>query len=126
IPTARQPLILAIWPTTIPVAPAAPETTTVSPARGLPISSNPKYAVSPVIPSAPRYTGNGAMLGSIFVSPRPSEMAYSCTPSTPKTYSPVVNDGFCDATTQPTAPARITSPIFTGSMYDRPSFIQPR
>ena len=33
MPMARQPLILAICPTTEPVAPAAPETTTVSPRR---------------------------------------------------------------------------------------------
>ena len=54
MPMARQPLILAIWPTTLPTAPAAPETTTVSPAFSRPVSSRPKYAVSPVIPSAPR------------------------------------------------------------------------
>jgi len=35
-------LILAIWPTIDPTEPAAAETTTVSPAFGLPISSNPK------------------------------------------------------------------------------------
>ncbi len=45
MPTTRQPLIFAIWPTTVPTAPAAPETTTVSPGCGLPISSRPKYAV---------------------------------------------------------------------------------
>jgi len=37
-----QPLILAICPATEPVAPAAPETTTVSPATGRPTSSRPK------------------------------------------------------------------------------------
>ena len=35
MPTTRQPLIFAIWPTTLPTAPAAPETTTVSPGFGL-------------------------------------------------------------------------------------------
>jgi hypothetical protein len=36
MPITRQPWILAIWPAIEPVAPAAPETTTVSPALGLP------------------------------------------------------------------------------------------
>src|SRR5215203_7289363 len=38
----RQPAILAICPTAEPTAPAAVETTTVSPARGRPTSSRPK------------------------------------------------------------------------------------
>jgi hypothetical protein len=50
MPTTRQPLIFAIWPTSPPTAPAAPETTTVSPALGLPTSSRPKYAVTPGMP----------------------------------------------------------------------------
>src|ERR1700675_332482 len=68
MPTARQPWIFAIWPTMDPVAPAAPETTTVSPALGRPTSSRPKYAVIPVTPNAliavsigtPSGTGAGA------------------------------------------------------------------
>ena len=36
------------------------------------------------------------------------------------------NLGCLDAMTLPTAPARMTSPIPTGAMYDLPSFIQPR
>ena len=43
----RHPLILAIWPATEPVAPAAPDTTTVSPALTGPTSVIPKYAVRP-------------------------------------------------------------------------------
>ena len=42
IPITRQPLILAICPATEPVAPAAPEMTTVSPSLGSPTSSKPK------------------------------------------------------------------------------------
>jgi len=38
----RQPLIRAIWPATLPTAPAAAETTTVSPALARPTSSSPK------------------------------------------------------------------------------------
>ena len=34
MPTVRQPMSLAIWPTAEPTAPAAVETTTVSPGRG--------------------------------------------------------------------------------------------
>ena len=77
IPTARQPLILAIWPTTLPTAPAAPETTTVSPSWGLPISSRPKYAVIPGMPSVPRYVGSGASAGSILISESPDRTACS-------------------------------------------------
>ncbi|MPC30869.1 hypothetical protein E2C01_024140 [Portunus trituberculatus] len=39
------PLILAICTTALPTAPAAPFTSTVSPALGLQMSSSPKYAV---------------------------------------------------------------------------------
>ena len=35
MPTTRQPLILAIWPTIEPTEPAAADTTTVSPRFGL-------------------------------------------------------------------------------------------
>jgi NADPH-dependent curcumin reductase len=47
MPTTRQPLIFASWPTVWPTAPAAPDTTTVSPGFGSPTSSRPKYAVMP-------------------------------------------------------------------------------
>ena len=42
MPTTRAPAILAICPATDPVAPAAAETTTVSPGWGLPMSVIPK------------------------------------------------------------------------------------
>ena len=42
MPTTRAPAILAIWPATEPVAPAAADTTTVSPACGLPMPVMPK------------------------------------------------------------------------------------
>ena len=38
MPTARQPAILASWPTSCPTAPEAAETTTVSPGLGWPTS----------------------------------------------------------------------------------------
>jgi hypothetical protein len=42
MPMTRAPAILAIWPATEPVAPAAAETTTVSPGWGRPMSFIPK------------------------------------------------------------------------------------
>ena len=54
IPTTRQPFTRAIWPAMVPTAPAAPETTTVSPALASATSRRPKYAVIPGMPSAPR------------------------------------------------------------------------
>src|SRR5437763_740543 len=67
-------------PTNMPTAPAAPDTTTVSPGLGWQMSSSPKYAVMPVMPSVPRNSGSGATLGSTLVTPWPFEIAYSCTP----------------------------------------------
>ena len=42
MPMTRQPAIFAIWAAAEPVAPAAPETTTVSPGFGRPTSRRPK------------------------------------------------------------------------------------
>jgi hypothetical protein len=42
IPTARQPSSPAIWPTADPTAPAAEDTTTVSPAFAAQLSVSPK------------------------------------------------------------------------------------
>ncbi len=74
-PTARQPRMRAIWPTTEPTAPAAPETTTVSPACGRQISRRPKYAVSPGMPSTPSAVEIGASSGSTLRTPLPSDTA---------------------------------------------------
>ena len=60
MPTTRQPMILPICPATDPTAPAAPDTTTVSPSFGCATSNMPKYAVSPVTPSTLR----NAVIGS--------------------------------------------------------------
>ena len=107
-------MILAICPATLPTAPAAPDTTTVSPSFSLPVSSRPKYAVSPVIPSAPRYVDGPASEVSILITPWPSDTAYSCTPNAPYTSSPTAKPGCAEAVTRPTAPARMTAPISTG------------
>jgi len=50
MPTTRAPAIRAICPATEPVAPAAADTTTVSPGCGRPTPVIPKYAVAPVGP----------------------------------------------------------------------------
>ena len=44
----------ASWPTTLPTAPDAADTSTVSPAFGCPISFRPNQAVSPGMPRTPR------------------------------------------------------------------------
>ena len=54
MPTARQPHSFASWPTTLPTAPEAADTITVSPGFGWPISFRPKYAVMPGMPMMPR------------------------------------------------------------------------
>src|SRR5260221_195897 len=59
-------------------------------------------------------------------TPLPSEIANFCTPELPATRSPSLNPGWRDASTLPAAPARITSSMATGRMYDLASFIQPR
>jgi hypothetical protein len=73
MPTTRQPLILAIWPTTEPTGPDAAATTRVSPGFGLAISRRPTYAVWPGMPSTPSAVEIGAMSGSTLrASPSPN------------------------------------------------------
>ncbi len=54
MPTTRAPAIFAICAATEPTAPAAADTTTVSPSWGRPMSCMPTYAVRPVMPRTPR------------------------------------------------------------------------
>lgn len=68
IPMTRHPLIFAICAAAAPVAPAAPETTTVSHAAMRPTSSSPIYAVSPVTPSVFSATGSGTPGGTLLVA----------------------------------------------------------
>src|ERR1700716_2698746 len=69
VPITLQPLILAIWPATEPVALAAPDTTTVSPALILLISIIPKYDVRPLTPN--RLNARlGGVPGAIFCIPQ--------------------------------------------------------
>ena len=80
MPTARAPLIFAIWPTADPTGPVAAATTTVSPGCGLPISSRPAYAVKPGMPSTPSAVDTGTTDGSSLRSPEPSLSAWVCQP----------------------------------------------
>jgi hypothetical protein len=114
MPTARQPLIRAIWPTAEPTAPAAEDTSTVSPGCGRPTSSSAKYAVIPGMPRMPSAVEIGASAGSTGRSAAASATAYSCQPSMPSTMSPAARSGLSLRTTWPTTPPTITSPISTG------------
>ena len=58
----RQPAIFAICPAALPTAPAAPETKTVSPSCGLPISNSPCYAVKPGHAEDAERSGHGREL----------------------------------------------------------------
>src|SRR6266403_4079816 len=71
VPITRQPLILAIWPATEPVAPAAPDTTTVSPALILPISIIPKYDVRPLTPHRLSARLGGVPGATFCIPPKP-------------------------------------------------------
>src|SRR5688572_28955803 len=121
MPTARHPRIFASCPTAEPTAPAAAETTTVSPAFGAPRSYSPTYAVTPGIPAAPRYAEAGTRETSTLRRPAPSDVAHSCQPREPTTASPAAKRGFRDSTTSPTVPPTITPPTGTGVAYDSAS-----
>src|ERR1700729_1549176 len=79
VPITRQPLILAIWPAIEPVAPAAPDTTTDSPGLILPISTIPKYDVSPFTPKRlnARFGGVPGATSRAPPQPLPSVTSYS-------------------------------------------------
>src|SRR5215468_4326839 len=95
VPITRQPQILPSWTTREPVAPAAPETTSVSPDLGLPISLRPYQPVKPGMPSTPRYAESGSD-GSTALSPSPFETKYSRQPSMLATAAPSLSDGCFD------------------------------
>ena len=58
-PTTRSPACLASWPAMLPTAPDAAETNIVSPGRTSAMSKVPTHAVSPGMPSTPRYADTG-------------------------------------------------------------------
>ncbi len=114
MPTARHPAILASWPTTDPVAPAAPETSTVSPATGRPTLNSPQYAVTPVVPRTDSIAVGGNAV-SILTSPSPLDTCHSVQPVEPITISPTAKPGWWLSTTSLIPLPRITSPIAIGA-----------
>src|ERR1700733_1356021 len=94
MPTARQPRIFAICPTADPPAPAAVETSTVSPGLGSPIVSSPTSAVTPFMPRTPSASEYGR---SVSFTRRTTDegatSANSCQPNHPVTISPGRNSG---------------------------------
>ena len=98
-----------------PTEPAAPDTTSVSPAFGLPISINPCQAVSPGSDST-QSTASAEIPGGSLFSPWPSLTAYSVQPIMPTTRSPTAKPSCLDSTTSATPLERITSPSSTGGM----------
>src|SRR5258708_35670709 len=93
MPTARQPCSLASWPTPEPTAPDAAETTTVSPALGLPICIRPHHAVMPGMPSTESAVESGATLGSSFIDMAPLETAWLGQPEHHVTKRPSLTRG---------------------------------
>src|SRR3954466_1588576 len=57
--TRDAPRSFANWPTRLPTAPAAPDTKTTSPGANAANRNSPAQAVSPGIPSTPRYSDSG-------------------------------------------------------------------
>lgn len=94
MPSTRQPLRSANCATSEPTAPAAPDTTTTSPALGRSDSIRPNHAVRPGIPSTPMavlgarasdpaYAGPNDGRGRAFANPTclpPSPGRASCVP----------------------------------------------
>ena len=105
---------MATCAATEPVAPAAPDTTTVSPGCAFPTSSMPKYAVIPVAPSTPLIWRMGSPAGTTFAVASGPHTECSCHPSSPVTIEPTGTSAARDSTTSPIAPERITSPMPTG------------
>src|SRR6266571_1722488 len=126
MPTVRQPASLASCPAICPTAPAAAETTTVSPGRGLPMSNNPKYAVNPVRPIACSASVGGSSTGGTWRSVPARAVAYSCQPSCPTTRSPGLKRGSLLSTTSPRFTDVMTSPTSSDLAYERASLIRPR
>src|SRR6266550_4394637 len=126
MPTVRQPASLASCPAICPTAPAAAETTTVSPGRGLPMSKRPKYAVNPVRPTACSASVGGSSTGGTWRSAPARAVAYSCQPSCPTTRSPALKRESLLSTTSPRFTDVMTSPTSSDFAYERASLIRPR
>ncbi|MGF6975831.1 hypothetical protein QFZ94_004281 [Paraburkholderia sp. JPY465] len=98
----------------------------VSPAFGAMMRFSPYHAVTPGMPTGPRYAESGTCVSSTFCMPAPFEVPYSCQPNIATTLSPTANFGFLVSTTSPTVPPIITSFSGCGGAYDLLSFMRPR
>ena len=118
MPTVRQPRAFDKAANALPTAPVAALTTIVCPALGSIILTKPYHAVTPGMPTAPRYALNGMCVVSTFRN-APNWVAsttlYCCQPPMPTTLSPTLNLSFCDSTTSPTVPPPMVWPSAWGT-----------
>ena len=96
-------MIRATCPATEPTAPAAADTTTVSPRAGFPTSTMPTHAVSPGEPSTPSAVETGARDTSTASTASADTTGCVCQPVSPQTMSPGTKRRSFDATTSLTA-----------------------
>ena len=75
MPIVRHPHERASCAATDPVAPAAPDTATVSPSFGFAISFSPKYAVRVVMPSTLSGQVSGVPSGTLLIDQSPCATA---------------------------------------------------
>ena len=102
-----------VWPTTEPVAPAAPEITRVSPGLGLPTLTRPRKAVLPVAPSTLKAHAviDAPFPWGTLANAAPSRTGRSCQPIWPCTRSPTVKSGWRDSSTRPAPDPGMTEPM---------------
>src|SRR3546814_6212001 len=83
MPTVRHPSSLPIWPTADPTAPAAVETSRVSPGFGSPMPVSARCAVTPLLPHMPRLSVRGRSVSALLRPTAPQiGRAHVCTPVT--------------------------------------------
>ena len=110
--SARQPLIRAIWPATLPTEPAAPETTTVCPGSGPPDVEQAEVRRQPAQAQHAEVHGRGGERGvdpghAAPVRHRVALHAEDARTPARRPGSP----GWRESTTAPMPAARMTSPI---------------
>ena len=127
MPTARQPASFASWPTTLPTAPLAALTTTVSPAFGAMMRFSPYHAGDARHADRAEIGRERHMRVVDFLHAAcRSTCRIPASRTSPTTLSPTANFGFFDSTTSPTVPPIITSFSGCGAAYDLLSFMRPR
>ena len=114
MPIARQPVVFANCPTTLPTAPLAAETRTVSPALGSQMRLRPYHAVTPGMPTTPRYAdmrhARGVHLPQVAAVGQPVFLPAG------EAHDRIAhgNAALLEATTTPAVPPSIVSPIVCG------------